>query len=141
MQEHTRGLLGKGFAISPNITPLNRNPGELFKTEGVTSRLRVRDTTEIQPGRYNFEHFRENIASHGVGDYAFTLYRHDTQIVHQSRNKVHVAGGYTRFQSDASPISDTYSLSVHVRRNLQWGSVGGTGNTIHYDATNNGRNG
>ena len=40
MQEHTRGLLGKGFAISPNITPLNRDPGEVFKTEAVTSRLR-----------------------------------------------------------------------------------------------------
>jgi hypothetical protein len=132
-----RRLLGRSIAILPNITGLGREPVDLFRSEGVESRLRITDTAEIRPGTYNFEHFRQNVAGHGVGGYSHTLFRSDARVIHQSRNKVHVAGGYTRFQADNTPISTTWSLGVHVRRNLEWGSVGGTGNTIHYDATNN----
>jgi hypothetical protein len=135
--DSTRNLLGRSVSLTPNITGLNRDPGELFASEGVRSRLQIADTSEIRPGTYNFEHFRHNVASHGVGGYSHTLFRHDARVIHQSRNKVHVAGGYTRFQADHTPISTTWSLGVHVRRHLQWGSAAGTGNTIHYDATNN----
>ncbi len=135
--DSTRNLLGRTVSLSPNITPLNRDLGELFRVEGVDDRLRVADITEHSPGTYPFEHFRKNIASHGVGGYSHTLYRPDARVVHQSRNKVHVAGGYTRFQADDTTISMTWGLNVHVRRDLAWGSVAGTGNTIHYDATNN----
>ncbi len=137
--DSTRNLLGRSVHLSPNITPLNRPMGELFRTDGVKNRMRVADVTEHRPGRYGFEAFRTNIASHGVGGYAYTLYRPDSKLVHQSRNKVHVASGYTRFQADGTVISMTHSLGVHLRRNLQWGSVAGSGNTIHYDATNNQR--
>lgn len=138
-----RSMLGKSVHLYPNITGINSKTGRPRPTmdhifrENVENRLRVTETTEIRPGTYNFEDFRKNVASHGVGGYDFTLYRHDARVVHQSRNKVHVAGGYTRFRKDGTPISTTWGLGVHVRRDLKWGSVGGTGNTIHYDATNN----
>jgi hypothetical protein len=135
--DSTRNLLGRSVSLSPNITGLGRDLGHVFRTEGVQNRLRVTDTTEIAPGTYDFEHFRKNVASHGVGGYSHTLYRSDARVLHQARNKVHVAGGYERFQADHTPISVTWSLGVHVRRHLRWGSVAGTGNTIHYDATNN----
>lgn len=139
-----RGLLGMSVSLYPNIigvnstdAPAGRTQDRVFRAEGVKNRLRVNDTTEIRPGTYDFEDFRKNVASHGVGGYDFTLNRNDARVVHQSRNKVHVAGGYTRFKKDGTPISTTWSLGIHVRRDLKWGSVGGTGNTIHYDATNN----
>jgi len=135
--DSTRGLLGRSVSLYPDITPLNKYLGNRFRAAGVENRLRVADTTEITPGTYDFEDFRKNIASHGVGGYELTLYRPDSCLLHQAHNKVHVAGGYTRFQKDGTPISTTWSLAVHVRRDLKWGSVAGTGNTIHYDATNN----
>ncbi len=142
--DSTRGMLGKTVGLYPNITAINSDIGRqrptldhFFRTEGIENRLRVNDITEVQPGTYDFKDFKENVASHGVGGYDFTLYRHDARVIHQSRNKVHVTGGYTRFQKNGTPISTTWGLGVHVRRSLMWGGVGGTGNTIHYDATNN----
>lgn len=95
-------MLGKTVNLYPNITGTTRSIGHLFRTEGVTNRLRVNDIEKIEPGSYDFPYFRENVASHGVGGYDFTLDRNDARILHQARNKVHVAGGYTRFQKNGT---------------------------------------
>jgi len=135
--DSTRGMLGKTVGLYPNITGNVNSIGHLFRTKGIENRLHVTDIEKIEPGTYDFPYFRENVASHGVGGYNFTLDRHDARVLHQARNKLHVAGGYTRFQKNGTPISTTWNLGVRVRRDLKWGMVAGTGNTIHYDATNN----
>ena len=97
---------GDTVRVHAKVVEGNRERIQVF--EGVVIRVRQGGPAS------NFTVRR--IASHGVGGYSHTLYRSDARVLHQSRNKVHVAGGYERFQADQTPISTTWSLAVHVRR-------------------------
>ena len=141
--DSTRKLLGTSVGLYPPVGRRMRGAREgnldyVFRSDGIDTRLRVSETTELADGYYNYEWFNDN-AGHGVGSYAYTLYLPDAQVLHQSNNKAHVHGGYIRYQADGSIISITHTLGVHVKRNFEWGSAGGSGAVIHYDATNDDR--
>lgn len=110
----------------------------VYRSTGIMSRLTVTETKPGSKGTYDFPEFRIN-AGHGLGGYAYSLHRPDSRVLHQTYNKVHIAGGYTRYQADGSLLSETHGVSIITKVKNHWGMAGGFGAIIRHDATNDER--
>jgi hypothetical protein len=107
----------------------------VFRSEGLASRLRVTELEPGRPGYYNYEWFND-FAGHGVGGWAYSLFRPDGRVLHHSHNKAHVLGGFNRYQADGTLLSEYRSISVITKVDGHWGMNGGMGGVTHHDTTN-----
>jgi hypothetical protein len=127
-------------------------PMQPYNTKGRISRLSV--SGEIQATRlpqdelphvqYNMKeangedgYFYE-LASGGVGKYAYTLTLPDSQVLHAGPEKAHTLGGYIRYTADGQQITETRSLGIMVYDGVGaiWEGSGGFGQTMRRDCTN-----
>ena len=78
------------------------------------------------------------LASGGVGKYAYTLTLPDAAVLHVGPDKAHTIGGYVRYTGDSRQITETRSLGIMVYDGKQsrWESGGGFGQTMRRDCTN-----
>jgi hypothetical protein len=108
-----------------------------YRVQGVTSRLRVTETTEESIARMdaNFEQFA-GWAGGGVGQWAYTINLPEARVLHATVNKAHTFGGYVRYTADHRPTSETHALGIMTYKNGRWGSAGGIGVMMYHDYTN-----
>jgi hypothetical protein len=128
-------------------------PMEPYNTKGRTTRLSVSDPNRpraaaaggaLPSESYNMKgpngedgYFYE-LASGGVGKYAYTLTLPDSSVIHVGPDKAHTIGGYIRYTGDSHPITETRSLGIMVYDGKQsrWETAGGFGQTMRRDCTN-----
>jgi hypothetical protein len=126
-------------------------PMEPYNTAGRHSRLSVTETNarrEPDPttprASNNMKepngedgYFYE-LASGGVGKYAYTLTLPDSAVLHAGPDKAHTIGGYIRYIADAHPITETRSLGIMVYDGIagRWESGGSFGQTMRRNCTN-----
>jgi hypothetical protein len=77
-----------------------------------------------------------SIAGQGMGRWVYSLPLHDARVLHASKNKAHVIGGYIRFTADGHQSSELRSLGIMAYRRGRWGSAGGFGGMVRRDCTN-----
>ncbi|HBX37116.1 MAG TPA: hypothetical protein DEG76_07460 [Pseudohongiella sp.] len=115
----------------------NNEPMRGWVTEGVESRLNVR---EVQPPSSdydtNLDQFVE-LAGGTVGDYGYTrLIPNEPLVIHATHDKAHVMGGYWRYTPGGVLISETRSVSIQVRVAGNWSGAGSLGQVTHHDRSN-----
>ena len=111
------------------------NLARVYRSNGITNRLRIAETTPESKGRYYWEEFQRG-AGHGLGGWAYSRARPDGKVIHQTYNKTHILGGYVRYQADGTIISETHGVGIHTKVNNHWGSAGGFGACIIHDVSN-----
>jgi hypothetical protein len=117
----------------------NNNPMIGWKTKGVKSRLVVSTRTEEALDRAIETNLAEfiDLAGGAVGDYAYTRDRPVRPVViHATRDKAHTIGGYFRYTSDGTLISETRGVSIRIYKNGHWGTAGSLGQVTHHDRSN-----
>jgi hypothetical protein len=126
-------------------------PMEPYNTAGRTSRLTVSGTNVARQADATTPRVANNmkeangedgyfyeLASGGVGKYAYTLTLPDSAVLHAGPDKAHTIGGYIRYTADAEPITETRSLGVMIYDGIagRWENGGSFGQTMRRDCTN-----
>jgi hypothetical protein len=120
-----------------------RRPMSIYGTQGVRSRLSVRDIAtgeqaQAHTPQSQFDNFN-NSARGGFEKYGYTLVLPNQRVLHATVDKAHTFGGYIRYTPQSEVISETRSLGVMTYVNQCWGAAGMLGQCIYRDRTNDAR--
>lgn len=109
-----------------------------YQVEGITSRLRVQETTqedidELVERAYDvpaedpyFQEYRELFPRSGVGEWGWVCGTNpETRIVHHDYHKGHILSGAFRFTAQGEVASHSNGLEVITYRKGRWGRASG----------------
>ena len=118
------------------------NPMRGWRTKGVNSRLNVSVVSDASRSRVietNLAEFK-SLAGGAVGEYAYTRDLPTRPVtVHATHDKAHTIGGYLRYTSDGTLISETRSVGIRIYKAGHWASAGSLGQVTHHDRSNSRR--
>jgi hypothetical protein len=120
-----------------------RRPMSLYGTEGVASRLSVRqiatgEQAQAHTPQSQFDNFN-NAARGGFESYGYTLVLPGQRVLHATVDKAHTFGGYIRYTPQSETISETHSLGIMTYVDQVWGAAGMLGQCMYRDRTNDAR--
>lgn len=120
-----------GIPEAAEINALSAQHGAIADYERGLNKTNI-VTASGKPGWF-FE-----MAGGGVGHYGYTMHLAESRVLHAGPEKAHSIGGYIRYTKDNVFISETRSLGITVydKRERQWVSAGGLGQSIRRDRTN-----
>ena len=118
------------------------NPMRGWRTKGVKSRLNVSVVSDASRARVietNLAEFK-SLAGGAVGEYAYTRDLPTRPVtLHATHDKAHTLGGYLRYTSDGTLISETRSVGIRIYKAGHWASAGSLGQVTHHDRSNSRR--
>ncbi len=117
-----------------------RKPMAIYGTEGVASRLSVRqvatgEQAQAHTPQSQFDNFN-NSARGGFEAYGYTLVLPNQRVLHATVDKAHTFGGYIRYTPRSEMISETHSLGIMTYVDQVWGAAGMLGQCMYRDRTN-----
>ena len=118
----------------------SRKPMAIYGTEGVASRLSVRqvatgEQAQAHTPQSQFDNFN-NSARGGFETYGYTLVLPNQRVLHATVDKAHTFGGYIRYTPQSEIISETHSLGIMTYVDQAWGAAGMLGQCLYRDRTN-----
>jgi hypothetical protein len=117
-----------------------RRPMSIYGTEGVKSRLSVRNVStgeqaQAHTPQSQFDNFN-NSARGGFELYGYTLVLPGQRVLHATVDKAHTFGGYIRYTPQSQMISETRSIGILTYVDQTWGAAGMLGQCLYRDRTN-----